>query len=283
MPLGPIIDTHLHLWDPTLIRYPWLDSNVLLNRPYLLNEFRVATAGLAIESMVFVQCEAEITAFEAEAAWVEELAKQEPRIKGLVAWAPLEKGGAVRADLERLKRYPLLRGIRRIIQFESDLDFCLRPDFIEGVSALSDYDLSFDICVDHRHMSNIVEFATRVPEVSMVLDHIGKPAISEGAMHPWSEHLRELARLPHVYCKISGLATEANHRRWTSDELRRYIDVATEAFGADRVMFGGDWPVALQAIEYRRWIEILDERMAGIDEAAQRQFWRDNAARFYRI
>ncbi len=174
MPLGSIIDTHLHLWDPTLIRYPWLDSNALLNRPYLLNEYRDATAGLPIESMVFVQCDAEFTAYEAEVAWAGELAKQEPRIQGLVAWAPLEKGGAVRADLERLKRHHLLRGIRRIIQYESDIDFCLRPDFIEGVGALSDFDLSFDICVDHRHMDNILKFAELLPEVRMVLDHIGK-------------------------------------------------------------------------------------------------------------
>jgi len=283
MPVGPVIDTHLHLWDPKLIRYPWLDDNALLNRPYLLEHYRGATASIPIESMIFVQCEADFSAFEAEAAWVAELAKTEPRIKGLVAWAPLEKGGAVRADLERLKQHSILRGIRRIVQFEPDLDFCLRPDFIEGVRALKDFDLSFDICIDHRHMANILKFAERIADVPMVLDHIGKPAIRDGVTHPWADRLRELARFPHVSCKISGVATEADHRRWTSGELKPYIEVAIEAFGFDRILFGGDWPVSTQAIDYRRWVELLDEVMAGVRESERSKFWRHNAARFYRV
>jgi L-fuconolactonase len=233
--------------------------------------------------MVFVQCEAEFSAFEAEAAWVAQLAKAEPRIKGLVAWAPLEKGGAVRADLKRLKRHSILRGIRRIIQFEPDPDFCLRPDFIEGVRALKDFDLSFDICIDHRHMANILKFVERIPEVPMVLDHIGKPAIKEGALHPWAGQIRELAHFPQVSCKISGVATEADHKHWTNDELKRYIDVAIDAFGFERIMFGGDWPVSTQAIEYGRWVQILDETLTGVIETQQRKFWRGNAARFYRV
>lgn len=283
MPVGSIIDTHLHLWDPRLIRYPWLNENALLNRPYLLDDYRAATASLSVESMIFVQCEAEVPAFETEVAWVAELTKTEPRIKGIVAWAPLEKGSAVRADLEALKRHAILRGIRRIIQFEPDLDFCLRPDFIEGVRALADFDLSFDICIDHRHMGNILKFAERIPEVPMVLDHIGKPAIKDGMMQPWADQLRVLARFPNVWCKISGVATEADHQRWTSDQLKPYIEVAIDAFGFERIMFGGDWPVATQAIQYRQWVEILDEVMVGVTQGEQRKFWHDNAARFYRV
>jgi L-fuconolactonase len=283
MPVGSIIDTHLHLWDPRLIRYPWLADNALLNRPYLLDDYCAATASVPVESMIFVQCEAEVSAFEAEAAWVAELAKTEPRIKGLVAWAPLEKGSAVRADLKRLKRHALLRGIRRIIQFEPDLDFCLRPEFMEGVRTLADFDLSFEICIDHRHMANILKFVERIPDVPMVLDHIGKPLIKEGVMQPWAEQIRELAQFPHVSCKISGVATEADHRKWTSDELKPYLEVAIDAFGLERIMFGGDWPVSTQAIDYRRWIDILDEVMADVSESDQRKFWRDNAARFYRV
>jgi L-fuconolactonase len=283
MPTEPVIDTHLHLWDPGLIRYPWLDQNALLNRPYLLNDYRAATQSVPIESMVFVQCEADFAAFEAEAAWVADLARSEPRIKGLVAWAPLEKGGAVRADLERLRRHSILRGIRRIIQFEPDLDFCLRPAFIEGVRALKEFDLSFDICIDHRHMGNILKFVECIPEVPMVLDHIGKPAIKDGMMNPWASQIRELAHFPNVTCKVSGVATEADHKYWKPGEIEPYIDVAIDAFGFDRIMFGGDWPVAIQAIEYRHWIEILDKKMIGVGAIERRKFWRDNAARFYRV
>lgn len=283
MPLSPIIDTHLHLWDPLLIRYPWLETNALLNRRYMIDDYRAAIRALPVEAMVFVQCEADPSQFEAEANWVSEVSKQETRIKGLVAWAPLEKGTAVRSDLERLKRHQILRGIRRIIQFESDMEFCLGRDFIEGVRTLREFDLSFDICIDYRQMQNILKFVELIPDVQMVLDHIGKPDIKNGAISPWAEQIRELARFPNVSCKISGVATEAHHDRWTNAELKRFIDTAIDAFGFDRIMFGGDWPVALQAIEYQTWVKILDNIIGSASATEQHKFWRDNAARFYRI
>src|SRR5262249_8777845 len=153
----------------------------------LLPDYRAATAGLQIDAMVFVQCEASFDQYEAEASWVAKLAAEEdPRIRGLVAWAPLEKGEAVAADLERLRQLPILAGVRRIIQFEPALDFCLRPEFLAGVRTLADFDLSFDICIDHRHMANVLRFVAEAPRVRMILDHIGKPAIREGKMQPWA-------------------------------------------------------------------------------------------------
>jgi L-fuconolactonase len=283
MPTGPVIDTHLHLWDPKRIRYPWLDDNALLNEPYLLEHYLAATRGLPIEAMIFVQCEADFAAFREEAAWVAELARAEPRIRGLIAWAPLEKGRAVESDLQILKRHGILRGIRRIIQFEPDLEFCLRPKFIEGVRTLKDFDLSFDICIDHRHMANILKFVEQVADVTMILDHIGKPDIKGGVMQPWARQLRELATFPNVTCKISGVATEAEHQHWTQDQLIPYIQHALDAFGFDRLMFGGDWPVSTQAIEYRKWVEILDGVLAGIPETHRRKFWRENAKKVYRL
>jgi L-fuconolactonase len=283
MPVGSVIDTHLHLWDPGLIRYPWLDGNALLNRPHLLDDYRAATTSVPVEAMVFVQCEAEFSAFEREAVWATEQAKLDPRIQGLVAWAPLEKGRAVSADLERLKRHDMLRGIRRIIQFEPDLDFCLRPDFIDGVRSLKDFDLSFDLCIDHRHLANVVKLAQTIPNVPMILDHIGKPALKDGNMSPWADQLCALAHCPDVVCKISGVVTEADHRHWTPDQLKRYIDVAIEAFGFDRIMFGGDWPVSTQAIRYEHWVSLLDDILAGVSDADRRKFWHDNAVRVYRL
>ena len=127
MPSFPIVDTHLHLWDTSKLRYPWLDGIPLLNRPYGLAEFDKARGAVAVEAMVFLQCEAEFSQFLDEAAWVAGQAESEPRLKGMVAWAALEKGAAVKADLERLSQHKILRGVRRIIQFEPDLDFCLNP------------------------------------------------------------------------------------------------------------------------------------------------------------
>lgn len=283
MPNFPIVDTHLHIWDPAEIRYSWLDGIELLNKPYLLADYDRHTDGVDIEAMVFVQCEADPSFYEQEAAWVAGHAAADPRLRGMVAWAPLEKGAAVADDLGRLKQHAILRGIRRIIQFEPDLEFCLRPDFIEGVRTLADFDLSFDICIDHRHMANAIAFAGKADTVPMILDHIGKPAIKDGMLEPWRRQMFELARMDHVICKLSGVATEADHANWTVDQLRPFIDTALEAFGLDRVAFGGDWPVAVQAIAYPRWVEIVDQVLAGESEQNRRKVWRDNANRFYRL
>jgi L-fuconolactonase len=283
VPTSAVIDAHLHLWDTNVIRYPWLDDNALLNRPYLIDDYCAATESLPIEAMVFIQCEAEPAAFEREAAWVSRQAKIDPRIRGMVAWAPLEKGYAVTEELTRLRQYDILRGIRRIIQFEPDPDFCLRAGFIDGVRSLKEFGLSFDICVAHHQMGSILKFVERVPEVQMILDHLGKPPIRAGKMSPWVEQLRALARFPHVMCKISGATTEAHPLHWTPDQLKPYIDAAIEAFGFKRILFGGDWPVSTQAVQYERWVSMLDDILAGVDTEDQHKFWRENAIRVYRL
>ncbi|MBS0613954.1 MAG: amidohydrolase family protein [Proteobacteria bacterium] len=278
-----IVDTHVHLWDPGRFTYPWLQGSETLNRRFVLEDYATATAGLSVEAMVFVQCEAIPDAYDQEAAWIMSLAAQDPRLQGIVAWAPLYKGASVREDLVRLQRHPLLKGVRQIIQFQPDLDFCLSPAFLDGVSLLEEFDLSFDICIDHRHMARIVEFANRLPRVRMVLDHIGKPNIRDGLMEPWAHQIRELAALPNVHCKISGVATEANHSLWTRDELARYIEVAVEAFGFDRIMYGSDWPVSTDAIAYGEWVALLETLLAGVPATEQHRFWHSNAMAFYRL
>lgn len=282
MPDTAIIDTHLHLWDPGLIRYPWIEGNAILDRAYSLEDYDRYFAGVEVEAMVFLQCEAEPAAFLREAEWVAGLAEADPRIRGMVAWAPLEKGRAVEADLAALKRHSILRGVRRIIQFEDDIDFCLRPDFIEGVRTLADFGLSFDICIDHRHMANVIRFVEAVPEVPMILDHIGKPAIRDGQFQPWASQMRELARFDNLVCKVSGVATEAAPD-WRPEDLQPFIETAFAEFGYGRTMFGGDWPVALMAIEPVRWVGLLDDMLRHASDEDRKRFWRDNAIRTYRL
>jgi L-fuconolactonase len=282
MPDTPIVDSHLHIWDPRIMRYPWLDEIALLARPYLLDDHARDWASVDVEAMVFLQCEAALDDAGREADWVAAQATSDPRIRGMVACAPLERGRAAQADVERLSRHAILRGIRRNIQAQPDLDFCLRPDFIEGVRMLAEFGLTFDICVDHRHMANVVRFVERVPEVPMILDHIGKPSIRTGTMQPWASQMRELAGFPHVHCKVSGVATEAAPD-WTDDDLKPFIEVAFAEFGIERTMFGGDWPVALLAIEPPRWIALLDTMLTAEPPERRRLFWRDNANAFYRL
>lgn len=283
MPDFPIIDSHVHFWDTDRLRYPWLATVPKIDRPFGLEDYGAATAGLEVEAMVFVQAEAAPEQGLEEADWAAGLARQEPRIRALVAWAPLDRGRRAETHLKALGRHAFLRGIRQNIQAQPDLDFCLRPDFIEGVRMLADFGLSFDICVDHRLMENAVRLAEKTPDVPMVLNHIGKPAVRDGALDPWRNHLRALAAMSHVWCKLSGVATEADHGRWTAADLRPFINEAVEAFGPDRLMFGSDWPVVTLAASCERWIAVLDDLLSPLPPADRRRIWRDNAARFYRL
>jgi L-fuconolactonase len=283
MPNFPIVDTHLHLWNPRYLRYPWLDDIPLLNKPYLLDDYNKATGPVQVEKMVFLQCECEPAQFMQEAAWVTEQAKIDPRIQGIVPWAPLEDGDAARPALETLAQNPLIKGVRRIIQFEPDPEFCLRPDFVRGVQALSDYGFSFDICIHEGQMANTVKMVALCPDVHFILDHIGKPQIKNHLMEPWRTEIRKLAAFPNVWCKISGLVTEADHQKWTPADLRPYIDHVIESFGFERVIYGGDWPVAFQATEYPRWVSTLEDAVAGASEREVRALFHDNAIAFYRL
>ena len=146
----PLVDTHLHVWQPQLLRYPWLDDIPLLNKPCLLEDYDQACGPVAVEKMVFLQAEVDFDLFMEEADWVDSLADQDSRLQGIVPWAPLELGDAARPALEKLSANPRVKGIRRIIQFEPDIGFCLRPDFVAGVQLLPRLDLSFDICIVHN-------------------------------------------------------------------------------------------------------------------------------------
>jgi L-fuconolactonase len=283
MPGFPLIDTHLHLWNPSYLRYPWLDSNTLLNKPYLLEQYRQACGVVQVEKMVFVQCECEFSQFREEASWVTGLVKTDPRIVGIVPWAPLENGDAARPDLELLAANPLIKGIRRIIQFEADPEFCLRPDFVKGVQALPDYGLHFEICIQHRQLANTLKLVEQCPNTAFILDHIGKPDIKNQLFEPWKTELKILADHPNVCCKMSGLVTEADHQRWRKEDLKPYIDHVLECFGFQRVMYGGDWPVAYQATEYPRWVESLEWALNGCSGAEIQGLFHDNAMAFYHL
>jgi L-fuconolactonase len=279
----PIIDTHLHVWDTRLLRYPWLDAVPLLNKPYLLADYDRACGPVQVEKMVFLQAEVDFSLFQEEADWVTGLAAEDPRIEGIVSWAPLEKGDGARPALERLAENEKIKGIRRIIQFEDDLEFCLQPDFVAGVQALPDYGLSFDICISHIQMANTVKMVRQCPDVQFILDHIGKPDIKNQVFEPWGQEIRQLSELPNVWCKVSGLVTEADHENWTRDDLKPYIDHVIDCFGFDRVMYGGDWPVATQAAAYPRWVETLAWAVAGCTDTELKKLFHDNAVAFYRL
>ncbi|GAC1642691.1 MAG: amidohydrolase family protein [Ktedonobacteraceae bacterium] len=280
----PIIDTHVHLWDPTRFRMAWVDGNALFNRPYSLQIYHEQTRRLPIKGMVFIECGVEPHYAYLEAQWAVVQAREDQRLQGIVAAAPIEFGLRTRTYLEALVALdPRIKGVRRNLQNEEDLQFFLSPDFVRGVQLLSEYHLSFDICVRHWQLSGINELVRRCPDTLFILDHLGKPNVKEHLLDPWRDHLRALAALPNVVCKISGMVTEADHTMWKLDDLAPYLSHVLEVFGEDRVAFGGDWPVVLEASEYTRWIETLSAFTASLPESAQRKFWSENARRFYRL
>ncbi|HLI69119.1 MAG TPA: amidohydrolase family protein [Ktedonobacteraceae bacterium] len=280
----PIVDAHVHLWNPAQFIMPWLADIPRLNRPYGLQDYREQTRDLPITGMVYIEVGVEPHEALREVRYVVELARAEPRLQAIVAAAPVERGPGVREHLEALVALsPLIKGIRRNLQDEAEPDFCLRPDFVAGVHLLAAFNLSFDLCIKHWQLPSVTELVRRCPDTVFILDHLGKPDIKQRQLAPWQSDLRKLAALPNVACKISGMVTEADHESWQPADLEPFIAVALEAFGEDRVLFGGDWPVALLASSYRRWYETLQALTAHLTTSARRKLWEENARRFYRM
>ncbi len=233
--------------------------------------------------MVFVQCECDPSQAQAEVEWVTSLAEQEPRLQGIVAWAPLERGNAARDDVARLAENRRVKGVRRIIQFEPDPEFCLHIDFVQGVRMLADFDLSFDLCIAHTHLENAIQLVKQCPDVRFVVDHIGKPDIKCRRFQPWKTHLAELARMPNVWCKMSGLVVEADREHWTLPDLQPYIDHVLECFGCGRMMFGSDWPVVVQAATLSQWIETIEKAVKSCSDTEKWKLFHGNAIDFFRL
>jgi predicted TIM-barrel fold metal-dependent hydrolase len=252
-----------------------------LNRLVLPEHLSKAAEPVRIDQFVFVEVDVAEGQYLDEAAWVAEQAQRDPRLKGMVAALPLERGATIEDDLDRLCQHKILRSIRRLIQTQPDPDFCIQPDFIDGLMLLAPRDLAFDICIFHHHLPNVIKMVRQCPEVRFVLDHIGKPPIKAGGMDPWRQDMAELATLENVWCKISGVATEADHTTWTRDQIRPYIEHAIEVFGFDRIMYGGDWHVLELAGTYPDWVDIVDEITRGASDGDRRKLFRDNAISFY--
>jgi L-fuconolactonase len=283
MPDFPIVDAHVHLADPKRFGYSWTKNAPSLNRTVLPEHLTQAAAPVKIDRFVFVEVDVDLPQHLAEAAWIDELAKSDQRLQGMVACLPLERGKAIAGELEQLTRLKTLRGIRRLIQNQPDLDFCIQPNFIEGLKLLAAHDLVFDICIFHRHMPNAIKMVRQCPEVRFVLDHIGKPGIRAGIIDPWRQHMKELAALPNVVCKISGVTTEADHKSWTREQLKPYIAQAIESFGFERVMYGGDWHVSELGGTYPQWVGVLEWVVEGATPDEKRKLFRDTAIRTYRL
>ncbi|WFE28033.1 amidohydrolase family protein [Solwaraspora sp. WMMD791] len=284
--LVEVVDSHLHLWDPARLDYPWLAQVPSLHRSYLPADLQVATTGLdqtgfRLEAAVFVEAGRTDRHADAEVDWVEQLAAEWPVLRAVVAHAPLERGGGAAAQVAALGRRRLVTGVRRNIQDEAP-GFSVCDDFVDGVRLLAANGLCFDLCVRHHQLAEVTLLVARVPQVTFVLDHVGKPPVAAGPTGSWRDDLSRLADLPNVVCKLSGLATESTPG-WVGADLLPYLEHALRRFGADRCLFGGDWPVATLATGYRRWLGIVHTACAGLPAAQRRAVFADTARRVYRL
>ncbi len=217
-----------------------------------------------------------------ETRWLLELAEASPFIAGVVGWVDLQAED-VASQLRRFSTCPKLVGVRHIVQAEADDRFLLRPAFCRGISMLREFDLTYDILIYPRHLSVAAEFVAQFPGQRFVLDHLAKPEIRTGEIRSWETGIRKLAGFQNVYCKVSGLVTEADWQHWTRDQIRPYLDVALDCFGADRLLAGSDWPVCTLAADYSSTISIIDQYLEGRPASERDAVMGGNASRFWRL
>jgi predicted TIM-barrel fold metal-dependent hydrolase len=277
-----IIDSHVHFWDTEKLRYEWLKTLPALNRPFLTDHVPARVGDVDVDGIVFVQANCADEQGLEEVDFVSALAAKDARVRGIVAFAPLEQPEKIGPYLEELKTRPLVKGVRRLIQDEP-LGFCTQPKFIAGVQALAAYNYTFDICIRHWQLSDAIQLVRSCPQIHFVLDHIGKPDIKHQLRDPWRKQISELAGLKNVGCKISGLVSEADIKAWAPQHLQPYIEFVVAAFGSERIMFGSDAPVEYLASTYARWIETLRAATSKLPIAAQEKLWYTNAQEFYRL
>lgn len=290
MPNFPIIDTHLHIWDQSQLKYSAFAKNPLFNHPYHIEDYQRDCGNLEIEAMVFLECYADFWEgggqYIDEIKFVESEAKRDARIKGIVAMAPLEWGAKVEPMLRQMQQHPTVKGIRRIVEFDKDpRALTLSDSFIEGVNLLAKFGWHFEINVNHTQMDIVREFVMSVPEVPLILDHCGKPGIKEGAIAQYIDDMKFLSKRKNLWIKLSDLPVEADIENWTEADIRPFIAATLENFGTSRTIFAGDYPILLQATTMTKWVELLDRAFAdlGLSENESRCIYRDNANDFYRL
>jgi L-fuconolactonase len=282
--MGPAFtDSHVHFWDTALRPYPWLAAVPRIAGAHGPAELDRDAGSSAPSRIVFVQADCERSFALDEVEWVETLAQADPRVRGIVAFAPMNEGALTLAALAALAARPLVKGVRHLIQGETDPGFCLTPAFIAGVAECGRLGLSFDLCVRHPQLDAVIGLVRACPGTSFVLDHAGKPDLRADMLDSWRDHVVELAACPNVSCKVSGLVTEAGTAALDPERFVPTISLLLEAFGPGRLLFGSDWPVVKLAAPYPTWLSMARTLLSSLPAAEQAAIFNDNAGRIYRL
>ena len=275
------IDSHHHFWKYDPSEYAWInDSMGVLKRDFGPAELRPICNASGIDGVLSVQASQSVK----ETERLIQFAEREDLVLGVVGWVPLASN-SVTAELERAAMSPWLKGVRHVVQDETDPAFLAGAAFNAGIKQLKQFDLIYDLLIYPWQLPATIQFVDKHPEQPFVLNHIAKPAIDSAKYDgEWEKHFRELARREHVIgCKFSGIVTEVRDPEWSVAGLRPYWDVAVEAFGPQRIMFGSDWPVILLRSEYQRWVSAVEHLSAVFSPEEKAGFWAENAIRVYKL
>ena len=277
--MANVIDSRHHFWKYSPQEYGWIgEGQAVLKRDFLPADLKKEVDAAHVDGVVSVQAR---QTFE-ETRWLLELANKNDFIRGVVGWAPLISKD-VEKDLEKFAGQKKLKAIRHVLQDEKDDRYAIREDFQRGIAVLKKFNLAYDILIYETQLPAAIELVDNFPNQVFVLDHVAKPKIREKILSPWRERMKELARRQNVYCKLSGMATEADHGGWEAADLRPYVEVVIEAFGAKRSMFGSDWPVCLLAVTYQKWATTVRGFIAKLSESEQNRVMGGTAAEAYKL
>jgi L-fuconolactonase len=275
----PRIDAHQHFWRYDPRRDAWIsEAMAVLRRDFLPTELGPLLAENGMDGCVAVQADQS----EAETQFLLDLAREHPFIRGVVGWVDL-RAPQVAERLAHFAADPHFLGVRHLVQGEPDDEFLLQPDVVRGIDALTPLHLTYDLLLVPRQLRAATRLAAMLPEQRFVLDHIAKPLIKDGMLEPWASDLGALALQPNVWCKLSGLITEADWSAWKPTQLRQYLDVVVESFGVDRLMWGSDWPVCLLAGSYEEVREVIAEYLVRFSVDERSAIFGGNATAFYRL
>lgn len=278
----PVIDSHQHFWDRsrTEFDYSWQESDELkkICRTFLPADLQPNLDSANVDGSIFVQTQHNVR----ENHWALELYDESESLLGVVGWVDL-KSPECRSQLMDVIEHPGFVGVRHVTQDEPDEDFIVSDPVAKGLGILQEHDVPFDLLFYAQHIKHAKTVASRFPNQRFVIDHMSKPRIKSGEIDEWEKELFLAAQHENVFCKLSGLVTEADWQSWSIDDLRPYFDVALEAFGPNRLMFGSDWPVCLLAASYEQVVSAAKKLIAELSEYEQSAILGGNAIRFYRL
>lgn len=274
------IDAHQHFWRYSPEEYSWIDDSMrAIRRNFLPADLAPALASAQLDGSIAVQARQSID----ETDWLLALADSSPGIKGVVGWVPLAAEGAnIRRVLDRYDGQTRLKGVRHVLQAEPDAYFS-NPGFNTALHEIARRNLSYDLLVYARQLPAALAWIDRHPNLRVVVDHIAKPVVDGVPRPEWRAQMRELARRPNVFCKFSGVVTEAPHWRWSVGQIRPYFETVLEAFGAQRLMFGSDWPVCLVAADYARWFATVESLVQPLSTTERDAIFGGTATAFYHL